>query len=228
LTRSRALNIDIDIAGSGANVRQRELVYATLKRRILLNELRPETALTELGVAQEMGCSQGTVREALLRLQEDGLVLREGHRGTTVTPLDADAATEMLALRRRLEMSGARRTAAAATPELIPRLEAIQEEMDAAARNHDAAAVIELDTAFHMAIFRESGLRALEQILLRLILHSHRQKLWEPRHSRPLAETAARHRPILAALRQGGEPLAAALAHHIDSIVEIAPERKAS
>ncbi len=209
-------------------MRQRELVYATLKRRILLNELRPETALTELGVAQEMGCSQGTVREALLRLQEDGLVLREGHRGTTVTPLDADAATEMLALRRRLEMSGARRTAAAATPELIPRLEAIQEEMDAAARNHDAAAVIELDTAFHMAIFRESGLRALEQILLRLILHSHRQKLWEPRHSRPLAETAARHRPILAALRQGGEPLAAALAHHIDSIVEIAPERKAS
>ncbi len=72
-------------------MRQRELVYATLKRRILLNELRPETALTELGVAQEMGCSQGTVREALLRLQEDGLVLREGHRGTTVTPLDADA-----------------------------------------------------------------------------------------------------------------------------------------
>ena len=74
-----------------------------------------------------------------------------------------------------------------------------------------------------MAIFRESGLRALEQILLRLILHSHRQKLWEPRHSRPLVETAARHRPIIAALRQGGEPLASALAQHIDSIVEIAP-----
>ncbi len=226
LTGPIAHNIDIDIADFGVNVRQRELVYATLKRRILLNELRPETALTELGVAQEMGCSQGTVREALLRLQEDGLVLREGHRGTTVTPLDADAAAEMLALRRRLEMSGARR--AAATPELIERLEAIQEEMDAAARDRDAAAVIELDTAFHMAIFRQSGLRALEQILLRLILHSHRQKLWEPRHSRPLADTAARHRPILAALRQGGEPLAAALAHHIDSIVEIAPERKAS
>ncbi len=86
-------------------------VYATLKRRILLNELRPETALTELGIAQEMGCSQGTVREALLRLQEDGLVLREGHRGTTVTPLDAEAAAEMLALRRRLEM-----TAPAAPP----------------------------------------------------------------------------------------------------------------
>jgi DNA-binding GntR family transcriptional regulator len=209
-------------------MRQRDLVYATLKRRILLNELKPETALTELGVAQSMGCSQGTVREALLRLQEDGLVLREGHRGTTVTPLDADAAVEMLALRRRLEVSAARRAAAAATPELVKRLQAIQDEMDRAARAGDAAGVIELDTAFHMAIFRQSGLRALEQILLRLILHSHRQKLWEPRHSRPLAETAARHRPILAALAEGGEPLAAALAAHIDSIVAIAPERKAS
>ena len=209
-------------------MRQRDLVYATLKRRILLNELRPETALTELGVAQDMGCSQGTVREALLRLQEDGLVLREGHRGTTVTPLDADAAAEMLALRRRLETSGARRAAAAATPELMENLAAIQNGMDQAARAGDAAGVIELDTAFHMAIFRQSGLRALEQILLRLILHSHRQKLWEPRHNRPLAETAARHRPILAALGQGGEPLAAALGHHIDSIVAIAPERKAS
>ncbi len=208
-------------------MRQRELVYATLKRRILLNELKPEAALTELGVAQDMGCSQGTVREALLRLQEDGLVLREGHRGTTVTPLDADAASEMLALRRRLEMSGARRIAAV-SPDLMQQFERMQAEMDAAARAGDAAGVIELDTAFHMAIFRLSGLRALEQILLRLILHSHRQKLWEPRHSRPLAETSARHRPILAALGQGGEPLAAALAHHIDSIVAIAPERKAS
>ena len=58
-----------------AGMRPREAVYATLKRRILLNDLEPGAALTELGLAQELMCSQGTVREALLRLQEDGLVL---------------------------------------------------------------------------------------------------------------------------------------------------------
>lgn len=209
-------------------MRQRDHVYATLKRRILLNDLKPETALTELGVAQEMGCSQGTVREALLRLQEDGLVLREGHRGTTVTPLDADVASEMLALRRRLEMRAALRSAEAVNPDVIAQLETIQGHMDGAAAAQDAYGVIELDTEFHMAIFRLSGFRALEQILLRSILHSHRQKLWEPRHCRPLAETAGRHRPILGALRQGGDQLAAALGQHIDTIVDVAPARIAS
>lgn len=209
-------------------MRQRDLVYATLKRRILLNDLKPETALTELGVAQETGCSQGTVREALLRLQEDGLVLREGHRGTTVTPLDADVAREMLALRRRLEMRAALRSAAAVTPEVIAQLEMVQGQMDSAAATQDAYRVIELDTEFHMAIFRLSGFRALEQILLRSILHSHRQKLWEPRHCRPLAETAGRHRSILSALQQGGDKLAAALGQHIDTIVDVKPARIAS
>ena len=206
----------------------RAAVYRSIKQKILLNELAPETALTELGVAQEMGCSQGTVREALLRLQEDGLVIRAGRRGTTVTPLDADAANEMLALRRRIETRGAPRAAANVDAAAFARLQALQDEMDVAARRKDVYGLIELDTAFHMTIFRLADLSALEQILERCILHTHRQKLWAPRHLRPLAETASRHREIIAALRKGGRPLAAALGRHIDTIVALAPERIAS
>lgn len=202
----------------------RDAVYATLKRRILLNDLAPGEALTELGVAQALGCSQGTVREALLRLQEDGLVLRSGRRGTTVTPLDPEEADEVLALRRRLETRGALRAATAATPEALAELRALEARMEEAAASGDEYALIELDTAFHMLIFRLAGLRALEQILLRCMLHSHRQKLWEPRHRRALPETARRHLPIIEAITQGGEALAVALAHHIDTIVDIAAE----
>ncbi|MHB2170125.1 GntR family transcriptional regulator [Alsobacter sp. R-9] len=205
-------------------LRPRDAIYATLKRRILLNELEPETVLTELGVAQELGCSQGTVREALLRLQEDGLVLRSGRRGTTVTPLDEDEAAEVLALRRRLEARGALRAAANRTPEDVTRLRRLLAAMERAAGQGDEYALIELDTEFHLAIFQMAGLRALEQILQRCILHSHRQKLWEPRHRRPLERTAARHRPIIDALEAGGQPLADALVHHIDTIVDVAPE----
>lgn len=208
-------------------LRPRDLVYSTLKRRILLNLLEPETPLTELGLAEQLACSQGTVREALLRLQEDGLVLRAGHRGTTVTPLEPDTAIEILALRRRLETRGATKAAERASGTTLDRLHEIQAGMDAAAARDDAYAVIELDTEFHMEIFRLSGFRALEQILLRCILHTHRQKLWEPRHRRPLAETAGRHRRILAALGDG-EKLAAELALHIDTIVDVEPERMAS
>lgn len=210
-------------------MRARDVAYAKLKRQIMLNELKPGDAITELGLAQSLGCSQGTVREALFRLQEDGLVLRAGHRGTTVTPLDPEQADEILALRRRLETRGALRAAPAVTAEALAQLRELQERMDAAARTGDEYGLILLDTDFHAAIFRLSGLGALEQILMRCILHSHRQKLWEPRHRRPLRQTAARHRVLLERLEaHDGEGLAVALGHHIDTIVEVGAERAAS
>ena len=210
-------------------MRPRDAVYALLKRRIVLNEFRPGMVLTELGIARELGCSQGPVREALLRLQEDGLVLRNGHRGTTVTPLDPEAAEEILALRRRIELRGAVRAARAVDAPALKRLADLQDAMIEAARAGDEFAVIELDTKFHLEIFRLSGLRALEQILVRCILHSHRQKLWEPRHRRPLIDTALRHGVLYERLSaRDGPGLAAALGRHIDTIVEVGAERAVS
>src|SRR3954454_10159148 len=92
-------------------MRPADVVYGHVKRRIMLNELKPETVLTELGLAGEYGCSQGTVREALLRLQEDGLVAKSRRRGTVVTRLTADEAQEMLVLRSTIETRGALRSA---------------------------------------------------------------------------------------------------------------------
>jgi len=210
-------------------VRPREAAYSAVKRRIILNDLQPGITLTELGLARELGCSQGTVREALLRLQEDGLVIRSGHRGTTVTPLDPEEADEIIALRRRIEMRGAVRAAAAVMDSALQELQALQDEMERVASAGDQYRLIELDTDFHLAIFRLAGLQALEQILVRCILHSHRQKLWEPRHRRPLLETARRHQPIYERLAaRDGAGLAEALGHHIDTIVDVSSERQSA
>ncbi len=200
--------------------RPRDIVYESLKRQIMLNELRPESALTELGMAREHGCSQGTIREALLRLQEDGLVARSGHRGTMVTRLDPEEAQEILALRRRIEIRGALRAVQHVEPGSLERLRAIQADMDTVAAAGDEYALIILDMAFHLTIFRLAGLDALEQILTRCTLHSHRSKLWAPGHRRSLTETAARHRCLLALLEaRDGEGLSQAIADHIDTIV---------
>jgi DNA-binding GntR family transcriptional regulator len=209
-------------------MRPRDAIYTTLKRRIVLNELRPGVTLTELAVAADLGSSQGPVREALMRLQEDGLVLRSGHRGTSVTPLNPEEAEEILALRRRIEVRAAPRAVRAVDAAALARLTHLREHMDAAAEAGDEYGLIELDTEFHLAIFRLAELRALEQILVRCILHSHRQKLWEPRHRRPLAETAARHDALLELVKaRDGEALARALGLHIDTIVEVQPQRVA-
>lgn len=210
-------------------VRPRDAIYSLVKRRIVLNELHPGMILTELSLAGELGCSQGPVREALMRLQEDGLVLRKGHSGTVVTPLDPEEAAEILALRRRIEVRAAARAVRSLDAKSLDRLAMFRDRMMEAAEAADEYGLIEFDTAFHLEIFRLAGLRALEQILVRCILHSHRQKLWEPRHRRPLVETAARHDVIYERLAaRDGVGLAEALGAHIDTIVDIVPERAVS
>ncbi len=202
--------------------RPRDLVYSALKRRIVLNEIAPGDALTELGLARELGCSQGTVREALLRLQEDGLVVRDGHRGTTVTELDPDAAIEILELRKRLETRGALRAVGAYDDRARAELDAIRKAMAKAAQRGDEYGLIELDMRFHATIFRLASPSVLEQILIRCMLHSHRQKLWAPGHRRTLAKTADRHAPLMAALEaRDGPRLAREIEHHLDTIVDV-------
>ena len=200
--------------------RPRALVYESLKRRIMMNELKPESAITELGLAKEIGCSQGTIREALLRLQEDGLVTRAGHRGTMVTRLDAEEAREILALRRRIEVRGALKAAPNVTDDALRRLHEVMRQMESAARLDDAFALIEFDMAFHLTIFRLAGLDALEQILTRCTIHTHRSKLWAPGHRRSLIDTARRHDVLAERLAaRDGAGLAAAIGEHIDTIV---------
>ena len=199
--------------------RPSDLVYGIVKRRIILNELTPETVLTELGLAHEIGCSQGPIREALLRLQEDGLVARSGRR-TIVTRLTAEEADEMLALRRRIETRGALKAALHADGQALEDLRGILATMKEAAALGDEYRVIEADKDFHLALFRLSGLDALGQILARCIMHSNRYKLWAPEHRRPLVETARRHDVLYERLAAGdGSGLAAALGSHIDTIV---------
>lgn len=212
-----------------ARQQARDAAYTAIKRRIILNELKPGDTLTELGLAHALDCSQGTVRESLLRLEADGLVVRGGHRGTTVTELDPETATELLGLRRRLEARAAPRIVAHATADDIAALDRLQARMDAAAASGDEYGLLTLDSEFHLALFRLARLPAIEQILLRCILHTHRWKLYAPGHRRPLAATAGRHRPMLAAVvGRDASLLARALEHHVDTIVDVAPAEQAS
>jgi DNA-binding GntR family transcriptional regulator len=192
-----------------------------LRRRIVLNEIQPSAVLTELGLAETLGCSQAAVREALLRLEGEGLVARAGRQGTTVTALDRDAAEEILALRRRIETGAVRRIVPRTGSGDVAALEAELAAMRTAARDGDLWAMVEADIAFHLALFRIAGLPAMEPILARCILHTHRFRLWAPWHRRRLTATAARHAPILAALAaRDATALAEVLGHHLDTIVE--------
>jgi DNA-binding GntR family transcriptional regulator len=196
-------------------------VLRELRRQIVLNELAPGAVLTELSLAARLGSSQAAIREALLRLEGEGLVARSGRQGTSVTPLDREAAEEILDLRRRMEVRAAPRVVRRAAAGDAAALDELMDRMHQAAAEDDVWAMVEADTQFHLTLFRISGLLAMEPILARCIMHTHRFRLWAPWHRRPLAQTAARHAPILAALSaRDADGLAAALAEHLDTMVE--------
>jgi GntR family transcriptional regulator, rspAB operon transcriptional repressor len=199
-------------------------VIRELRRQIILNELQPGTILTELGLGSSLGCSQAAVREVLLRLEGEGLVLREGRKGTVVTDLDASAAAEILDLRRRIETRAARTVVRRLSKGDLAELEAIYQKMLSAAQADHLWGVVEQDMAFHEAIFQITGLHAMKPILTRCILHTQRFKLWAPHHQRSLHRTAERHLPILKTIKaRDGITLQRELAVHLDTIVEEPP-----
>jgi len=200
-------------------------VYEAVKREIMLGGLPPGEPLVELELAAFFGCSQGPVREALLQLQEEGLVIRQGHRGTRVADCTADEAVEMFRLRRSIECRGVIRALQRPSRTLATDLRKLIEAMEEAALAGDEYKLAEHDRDFHRRLLRDANLPALDPILHRCLVHNHRFKISQSRGERDLLATARRHLSIIEAVERSDATTAArALAHHIATIVDLGPE----
>lgn len=170
--------------------RKGNTVYHNVKRAILLSEHKPGESLVEQSIARRMGCSQGTVREALMRLSEDGLVERRGYKGTVVSNASITEVAQMVRIRIDLEMMGLMHVAPNFRPSDGERLWSILLEMDTALDVGDDYARSELDRLFHVTILKLSGLANLEPILQRCALFMHRFTFGDTRDV-----DGPRHRP---------------------------------
>lgn len=199
--------------------------FDALKRDIMLGVLEPGTGLTELDLAAHFQCSQGTVREALLQLQEEGLVLRKGRRGTQVSECTEDEAIEMFRLRQQIEGNGMARVMRAPSRTLIRDLNELFDKMMSAAKTGDELELAAFDRDFHRRIFEDANLPALDPILHRCLVHNHRFKISRSPAARDLEATAGRHRSIIDCIESGDALRATkAMQHHIATIVDLGPE----
>ncbi|MGP9789537.1 GntR family transcriptional regulator [Roseinatronobacter sp. NSM] len=205
--------------------RRSHAVFVALQKEIVLGVLPPEQALTELDLAQRFQCSQGTVREALMQLNEEGLVKRLPNRGTHVAPCHADDARALLGVRRAVECDHLDRVVARADDRLRVDLGDFLNAMRNAARDGDEYLLSVYDRAFHARLFDTADLPLVAPILTRCLIHNHRFKILNSRPNRALEETAERHVPILAALdARDVAQLRNVLAHHIATIVDFGPD----
>jgi len=159
---------------SQKNTSKSETVYQILKRRILLGYLTDECPITEQALAQEFSCSQGTVREALLRLQECGLVDRRGYQGTFVTRTTLDEAIIMTRMRVHLECTGIERAVAVADDDTVAELRDLMDLYEESRVQRDVFACSETDRRLHCFMFGLAEMPMLEPFLNRALLQLHR------------------------------------------------------
>ncbi len=125
---------------------EQDRIYASLKERIVLLDYEPGQVLREKALIDEFGVSRTPVREALIRLECEGLVRIIPNSGTIVTEVGFQNLKDVFELRAHLVRLAARLAVARATEEDLAALEGLIAQMREAG---DPKALMRLDSAFH-------------------------------------------------------------------------------
>jgi DNA-binding GntR family transcriptional regulator len=143
-------------------------VAETIRRAIYAGKLQPRDGLRELHLARELKVSQATVREALVQLEQEGLVIRIPNKGTTVTNFSREEVCERLELRVVLEgiafVEAASRMNESHYREMT-RLAGVISRALASKGPHELA---QADLRFHRYVWEQSGNHTLCRILIQL------------------------------------------------------------
>jgi DNA-binding GntR family transcriptional regulator len=141
-----------------------EHVYKQLRTHIIAGDLVAGTRLVELELATQLHVSQGSTREALGRLERDGLVERKDRRGTFVTEVSHDDMREIFALRACVERSAVHRIGALIRTWQVHELESAVTAMREANAHRQLLACIEHDHRFHQQIVQWANHATLMRI----------------------------------------------------------------
>ncbi len=191
-----------------------EQVFRQLREAILSGQLREGERIIETEIAGKMGISRSPLREALRKLELEGLVTVTPRKGAIVNAFSAEDIEEIYLLRSVLEGAAARLAAARITSEGLLVLEESVGRMDALTRNGDLSGLVEENTNFHNVIIKASGQKRLVQLIG--TLQEYVRKFRTASLSRPgrAANALKEHREILAALREREGEKAEKLVHH--------------
>ena len=186
-------------------------VAELLRQRIFSRELEPGSWIDELKIAQAYGISRTPLREALKVLAAEGLVTMKVRRGAYVTEISERDLADVYHLLGLLEADAAGVVAATATESQIEELQALHDELEAAARpgTQDRERFFEVNERFHMRLLEIANNRWRDQIVadLRKVmkLNRHNSLLQSGR----IEESLNEHRALMATIAARDATLAA-------------------
>lgn len=187
---------------------KKDLAYETIKEMILSHQLHPGDVISEQMLADELQVSRTPVREALLTLENEGLVKIVPMRGVFVTDITIRDVLEIYEIREALECLAVRKAALVEDQSLLDSLAAVLEAAGQDIRQHSYHRLFEADIDLHRFILDAARNTRLSQMADLLRDQIHRVRVLSPRVEGRIEATIAEHLAVIAALRQRDPDLA--------------------
>jgi DNA-binding GntR family transcriptional regulator len=208
------------------HVSLQEGAYRVLRAAIVSNKYQPGQRLREASLARALGISRMPVREALRRLQQEGLVELVPRRGVFVAAVTLQNAQDIYRAREALESVAAALAAERASAEDLTRMERILAAMDRAARAGRVERVIREARSFHLALHESAHSPRVQAILEQVYAQSQRFRDITLRTPQRPRVAGNEHRLLLDAIRQRDPELAERrMRDHVRGAFQIAREQ---
>lgn len=200
----------------------RDVVFNTLRQAILRGELKPGERLMEIQLANKLGVSRTPIREAIRKLELEGLVLMIPRRGAEVSEITEKSLRDVLEVRRALEELAVKLACEKIQDNEIEELKQAEAEFAEALKSGDVTVFAEADVKFHDIIYRTTDNQRLIQLLSNLREQMYRYRVEylkkEDSHEVLLQE----HARIMETIEKRDEEHAVeAVCTHIDNQVKV-------
>jgi DNA-binding GntR family transcriptional regulator len=195
--------------------------YEAIKEAILTFRLKPGQSLVESDLASQLAISKTPVRDALMKLQKEGLVEKIPYTGTYVSPINRQNLTEIFQIRAVLEGLAVRLATINNNVDEIDKLQTVIDNHALSARDNEISIASKFNSQFHDAIIQLSSNTLLSQILANFDDHLKRYRILSNYQNNRLQKSVEEHQAVLNAIRQRDPELAETLLRlHLMSALE--------
>ncbi len=183
----------------------RDLVFTTLRQAILKGELQPGERLMEIQLAEKMGVSRTPIREAIRKLEKEGLVIMIPRKGAEVAGISEKMLKDVLEVRVTLEKLAFSLALEHIKPEDIEKLKAAEDEFATAVEKGTLIDMTNADEAFHFIIYEVADNEKLREMLNNLKENMYRYRLEYLKDQTYRESLELEHAGIITALEEKDE-----------------------
>lgn len=196
----------------------RDVVFNTLRQAILRGELEPGERLTEIQLANKLGVSRTPIREAIRKLELEGLVLMIPRRGAEVAEITEKSLRDVLEVRASLEELSVELACDRITDEQVEALKDAAKEFEHVLGSRDVTKYAEADVKFHDIIYHATDNQRLVQLLYNLREQMYRYRVEYLKRKEVHPALLAEHQRIIECLEQRDKEAAkATIRMHIEN-----------